>query len=272
MSGGADALAQTGAALLGGTLRQWRALHGGDLSQVVRIALADGRTAVVKGGPSPRTEASMLTAMAASLAPIPRVLAVSDAALVLEELAAGGALAGAWGSLGAALGQLHAVQGDRYGWPADYAFGRVAIENAWCDDWPEFWAARRLLVHVPHVSAPIARRLEALAADLPNRLPRRPPASLLHGDLWGGNVLAARGAVTGLIDPACYFGHGEVDIAMLGLFDQPGAAFFEAYGAPEPGCEARLTLYRLWPALVHLRLFGDGYRPLVEGLLVSARV
>lgn len=265
-------LAQTGAALLGGTLRQWTALHGGDLSQVVRIVLADGRTAVVKGGPAPRTEASMLTAMADSGAPAPRVLAVSDAALVLEELAADSALAGAWGSLGEALARLHAVHGSHYGWDADYAFGPVAIENGLSGDWPEFWAARRLLVHLPHVSAPIARRLEALAADLPHRLPRRPPASLLHGDLWGGNILAAGGVVTGLIDPACYFGHGEVDIAMLGLFDRPGAAFFDAYGALEPGCEARLTLYRLWPALVHLRLFGNGYRPLVEGLLAAARV
>ncbi len=272
MSDAARALAQAGAALLGGTLREWNVLPGGDLSQVVRIALADGRAAVVKGAPSPRTEASMLTAIAASGAAAPRVLAVSQSVLVLEPLAAGGALAGAWRSLGESLARLHAVRGGGYGWDADYAFGSVTIENAWSDDWAEFWAARRLLVHMPHVAAPIARRLEALAADLPNRLPRRPPASLLHGDLWGGNVLVAGGAVTGLIDPACYFGHGEVDIAMLGLFDRPGAAFFNAYGALEPGCEARLTIYRLWPALVHLRLFGAGYRPMVEGFLAEAGV
>jgi fructosamine-3-kinase len=268
----ARTLAQAGAVLLGGTLRQWSALHGGDLSQVVRIVLADGRTAVVKGGPSPRTEASMLTAIAASGAPAPHVLAASDSALVLQELTTGGALAEAWRSLGKSLARLHAVRCARYGWATTYSFGPVAIENAWCDDWTDFWAARRLLVHVPHVSAPIARRVAALASDLPNRLPRQPPASLLHGDLWSGNVLASRGAVTGLIDPACYFGHGEVDIAMLGLFDRPDAAFFDAYGALEAGSEARLTIYRLWPALVHLRLFGDGYRPLVEGLLAAARV
>jgi fructosamine-3-kinase len=120
--------------------------------------------------------------------------------------------------------------------------------------------------------ADLGRRLEALADDLPNRLPRHPPASLLHGDLWGGNVLAAGGHVSGLIDPACYFGHAEVDIAMLGLFDRPEAVFFDAYGRLEPGSQARLTIYRLWPALVHLRLFGAAYRGMVDGFLTASRV
>ncbi len=65
--------------------------------------------------------------------------------------------------------------------------------------------------------------MEALAADLPNRLPAHPPAALLHGDLWGGNVLAAGNRVSALIDPACYYGHAEVDIAMLEMFELPAA-------------------------------------------------
>jgi hypothetical protein len=55
--------------------------------------------------------------------------------------------------------------------------------------------------------------------------------------------------------------------SMLGLFDQPDAAFYEAYGLLEPGHDERTAIYRLWPALVHLRLFGAGYRPMVERLL-----
>jgi fructosamine-3-kinase len=113
----------------------------------------------------------------------------------------------------------------------------------------------------------LARRVEALATDLPNRLPARPTPALLHGDLWGGNMLVTGDRVCGLIDPACYHGHTEVDLAMLGLFDQPDAAFYEAYGLLEPGHDERTAIYRLWPALVHLRLFGVGYRPMVERLL-----
>jgi fructosamine-3-kinase len=59
---------------------------------------------------------------------------------------------------------------------------------------------------------------------------------------------------------------------MLGLFDWPGPGFFDSYGQLDPGLDARLTIYRLWPALVHLRLFGKNYRRMVEGLLSAAGV
>ncbi len=220
-----------------------------------------------KGGPDPRAEAAMLGAIRNAGAPAPRVLAVDGATLVLEALPASGRVSSAWPSLGAALARLHGATGPRYGWECGYAFGEVAIENAWSEDWPSFWAKHRLLTHVPYLPPALARRVEALAQDCANRLPVRPKASLLHGDLWGGNVLVADGVVTGLIDPACYFGHGEVDIAMLGLFDHPSRAFFDAYGALEAGAEDRLMIYRLWPVLVHVRLFGMSYRGMAEALL-----
>ncbi|MGO9543832.1 MAG: fructosamine kinase family protein [Rhodomicrobium sp.] len=265
-------LAAAAAALLGGVLSHERALAGGDLSQILHITLADGRQAIVKGGPAPKTEAAMLKAIGATGAPAPAVLAVSGEALVLEAVPDSGSLGEAWADLGAVLAKLHAASGPSYGWEDDYAFGPVAIANGWIDRWPGFWAERRLLVHCSHLAPALARRVEALAADLENRLPAQPQRALLHGDLWSGNVLAANGKVSALIDPACYYGHGEVDIAMLGLFGQPTRAFFGTYGALEPGSAERLTLYRLWPALVHLRLFGGGYRPLVERLLSEAGV
>ena len=263
-------LAEAGAALLGGVLKRSQALSGGDLSQILRIVLTDGREAIVKGGPAPKTEAAMLQAIAASGAPAPAVLAASDEALVLEVVPAGGSVSGAWADLGRVLAKLHAVKGPSCGWGEDFAFGSVAIPNGWLADWPNFWAERRLLACCRHVPAALAQRIEALAADLANRLPAQPSPSLLHGDLWSGNVLADGKRVSALIDPACYYGHGEVDIAMLRMFSQPSAAFYEAYGALEPGHEERIVIYRLWPALVHLRLFGSGYRGLVEELLSAA--
>jgi fructosamine-3-kinase len=265
-------LARQAACLLGGALARSDPLAGGDLSQVIRVTLRDGRIAIVKGGPAPRTEAAMLAAIAAAGTPAPNVLAVSETALVLQALPGSSGIGGAWASLGTALARLHQATGPRYGWSSDYAFGPVAIENAWDGDWPAFWAQRRLLVHAPHVPAALAHRLETLARDLPNRLPAAPAPSLLHGDLWGGNVLAQGARITGLIDPACYYGHGEVDISMLGLFDRPARALFDAYGQLPPGADARLKIYRLWPALVHLRLFGAGYRGMVETLLDEAQV
>jgi fructosamine-3-kinase len=198
---------------------------------------------------------------------VPDVLAADDAVLVLSLVDDAGSVSSAWSDLGRVLATLHACHGPHYGWACDYAFGPVAIVNAETDDWPAFWGEHRLVNNAGFVGTGLARRLETLAADLSNRLPKRPPPSLLHGDLWGGNVLVADGKVSALIDPACYYGDGLVDVAMLQMFDHPAPAFFSAYGKSEAGHRERLMIYRLWPALVHLRLFGSGYRPLVERLL-----
>lgn len=259
-------LAEHGAALLGGRLVRAEPMGGGSLSSLIAIVLEDGREAVVKNGPDPLAEAAMLRAIRASGAPAPQVFAADAEALAMERLPAGGGR-GADADLGRAVARLHAATGERYGWESDYAFGGVAIGNRWRDDWPAFWGEHRLLTHCPHLDAPLGRRIEALSASLSERLPARPRPALLHGDLWGGNVLREGARVTGLIDPACYHGHTEVDLGMLALFGAPGPAFREAYGPAEPGCSERVPVYQLWPALVHLRLFGSGYRGMVEGML-----
>lgn len=266
-------IAEAGARLLGEALDSWRAAAGGDLSAVVRLRLASGLEAVVKTGPDPRAEAAMLTAIRAADVPAPRVLAVSGQVLVLEALEeAGGLSSTGWRELGEALRRLHEVTGIAYGWERDYAFGALVIPNAPCDTWPEFWAERRLLAGVGALPSALARRLERLAKDLPQRLPAAPAPALLHGDLWAGNVLAADGHLQGVIDPACYCGHAEVDLAMLRLFGSPGGGFSAGYGPVEPGAEARLPIYQLWPAIVHLRLFGGGYAGLLDRLLKQAGV
>ena len=87
------------------------------------------------------------------------------------------------------------------------------------ENWPHFWAERRLRPHIGHVPAAIGQRLERLIAELPNCLPAKPRPVLLHGDLWAGNILVAGdGEISGLIDPACYFGHYEVGV-FLGFFN-----------------------------------------------------
>jgi len=262
-------IAHAAAALLGSEAAGAEPLGGGCLEQVTRVTLRDGRRVVVKGGPAPRAEAAMLDAMRAAGAPAPRVLAVDEALLVMEERPQRGAPSQAWPHLGRVLATLHAAEGTRYGWEVDYAYGPVALPNGASDDWPSFWAERRLLAHVERLPADLAKRIAGLAADLPSLLPARPSASLLHGDLWGGNVLVDGTRVSALIDPACYYGHGEVDLAMLTLFDRPDERFFEAYPV-EAGWRERRPVYQLWPAIVHLLLFGAGYRGMVERLLREA--
>ncbi len=95
--------------------------------------------------------------------------------------------------------------------------------------------------------------------------------SLLHGDLWTGNVLVRQGRIAGLVDPAISCGHPEIELAFTTLFGTFGRSFFAAYESVlplEPGFhEVRSDLYNLYPRLVHVRLFGAGYLGGIEQTL-----
>jgi len=257
-------------ALLGLPVIASAPLHGGDLSEVSRLDLGDGTRVVAKAGPLVEVEARMLQTMAGAGAFVPRVIALARGMMVIEYLPEAPPGRDGWAALGTNLAQLHEATGPRYGWDEDYAFGAATMPNARADDWPAFWGERRLLAWPERLPGDLAARVEALVKRLPDLLPQRPPAALLHGDLWSGNVLFTEGSAA-MIDPACYYGHGEVDLAMLHLFGRPGPGFAEGYGAAEPGWEERRAVYQLWPALVHLRLFGGGYRGMVEACLGALR-
>lgn len=243
-------------------------LHGGDLSAVARVRLADGAQVVAKQGPMVDREARMLGAISAAGVPAPRVLGQWGEVLFLEALDEVRAEPAHWARFGEDLARLHGTPGDSYGWGEDYAFGPVMIYNAATEDWPGFWAERRLLPFVPQMERDLGARVERLARRLGDLLPAAPAPALLHGDLWTGNLIATADAIH-LIDPACCFGDGEVDLAMLHLFGGPGPGFREGYGALEPGWDVRRAVYSLYPALVHLRLFGAGYRSMVERFLAA---
>lgn len=260
-------LAVRASRLLEGELASFEVLSGGNLSTVIRVCMSSGGSAVAKRGAACQIEAEMLNAIRASGAPAPKVLALEDDILVLEDLGNDTGPAGAWSALGQGVRTLHSSVGPHYGWPVDYSFGPVPVRNGMTSDWPRFWAERRLLAGAAGAPEDVAHRIEKLCRSLPDRLPRAPRPVLLHGDLWGGNVMANAGELRGLIDPACCYGHNEVDLSMLHLFATPDDSFWAGYGAPAPDFEDRRSIYQLWPALVHLRLFGDGYRGLVERLL-----
>ena len=92
---------------------------------------------------------------------------------------------------------------------------------------------------------------------IPNSVP-----SLIHGDLWSGNIMSSDNGFPVLIDPAVYFGHPEMDWAMLDLFGYFPKISFETYNEINPlelGFQYRKDIYQLYPLLVHLVLFGSGY-------------
>ena len=268
-------IAREAGALLRIEVREVLPLYGGDLSSVHRLIMADGNSLVAKQSPVAGIEADMIDAIRATGAPAPAVLARRHDLFVMEWIDANDSLAMAWDDLAAVVHKLHAApspqtvesRGDApYGWPGDYAFGPVAIPGGSYRAWPEFWSEQRLLCHLAHVPTDIAARLERLCAGLGNLLPKTPRPALLHGDLWGGNVMVSAKRVAGLIDPACCHGDPVVDLAMLTLFDHPPPQFFTALTL-EAGWRERLPVYSLWPLLVHLRLFGEGYRRAVGNAL-----
>ena len=246
-------------------------LAGGDLSEVLLVRRPDGRSSVAKSGPSAATEAAMLRTLAGAGVPAPTVEGELGGVLLLEHVDNDRVFSPAtWRSIGAALRRLHDQVGESYGWPVDYALGTVALDNRQrTGGWPAFWLEQRLVPTAAVLDRPWRERVAALGPALAELLPDAPPAALLHGDLWTGNVLVQGGRLAALIDPACYHGDAEVDLAMLTLFDTPDPAFWESYGAARPGWRERQPAYQLFPALVHLRLFGAAYAGMVDRLLVT---
>ena len=170
--------------------------------------------------------------------------------------------------LGRNLARMHRVTGERYGWHRDNTIGATPQVNTPSGDWIAFWRERRLgyqlkLAGSRGHSGRLVADGERLLAALPSFFHGyTPPPSLLHGDLWSGNVGLEAGGDPVIYDPAVYYGDRESDLAMTELFGGFPASFYEAYGASYPldaGYRVRKHLYNLYHVLNHLNLFGGGY-------------
>ena len=268
------------AAALGADVVAQIPLHGGDIADVSLIDLADGRRLVAK---RPRAGQPDTTALEArqlgylaehSALPVPTVIHHSPGLLVMTYIAhAGGHLSRAEADLAAHLAALHGVVAPDYGLAFDTVLATAPQRNDGAGglSWPDFWATRRLLpmAHWAHarggIDAGDVALVDRLAASMADHLPAAPPASLLHGDLWPGNILLDGARVAGFIDPAISHGHAETDLAFLALFASPSANFYAAYanaGGVHVDPEfytVRTPLYQLWWLLYHAGAFGGSY-------------
>jgi fructosamine-3-kinase len=172
---------------------------------------------------------------------------------------------------------LHAAPRASFGYAQDTLIGPLPQPNPEGSAWVPFFRDHRLM-HMAReahgegqLPASLLGRLERLAARLDDYLLEPPFPSLLHGDLWTGNVLVRGTRIAGFVDPAIYCGHPEIELAFTTMFGTFGNAFFEAYEALsplEPGFhDLRRDLYNLYPTLVHVRLFGGSYLSGIERTL-----
>jgi fructosamine-3-kinase len=186
--------------------------------------------------------------------------------------------------LGRELADLHRHVGERFGFDADNFIGGSPQENGWQQEWPRFHADRRLRPQLRWASGNgMEKKLVAQGESLAERLAAffvdyHPHASLLHGDLWGGNASALPDGTPVIFDPAVYYGDREADIAMSELFGGFPESFYAAYREAwplDPGFETRKTLYNLYHVLNHFNLFGAGYlgqaRRMIEKLTAELK-
>ena len=263
-------------------VQRQRALGGGCINTASLIS--DGRrTFFVKLNSTARlamfeAESEGLAALAAANAirvptPICTGLASAHSYLVTEWLDISGRLDGA--RAGRQLAQLHRASADAFGWHRDNTIGATPQPNTPSKDWVAFWRDQRLgyqlkIAATRGYGGRLQSSGEHLLIALDALIGHQLVPSLLHGDLWGGNIGATPDGEPVIFDPAVYHGDRETDLAMTELFGGFDARFQSAYREAwplEPGDAIRRILYNLYHILNHLNLFGGGYLSQAQSMI-----
>ncbi len=171
----------------------------------------------------------------------------------------------------------HSLQNSFFGWSYPNFIGLTAQTNTQTTSWAEFFMQSRLepqlnLAAVKGLPDKVHNRIERAKPKITTMLKSRSISpSLLHGDLWLGNLAfeAGKGHIA-LYDPSPYYGDPEVDIAMTRLFGRLPSEFYTGYRRVfrRPENESQLhAIYNLIHGLNHFSLFGAGYTNMIETLL-----
>lgn len=260
--------------------------YGGDINQAEQINTQTERYFVKWNPQSPpkmfEAEARGLEILnAVNTLRVPQVIVYqgetpdTPAFLLLEWLDSGRSNAHTQIQLGAGLAQLHQMQAEHYGLDHANYIGSLPQSNQQTQSWLEFYGEQRIRTQMEiaqtkqRLSATLEKNLNNLIARLPELLPENPIISLLHGDLWAGNVMTLADGQPAIIDPAVYYGHREVEMSFTELFGGFRSVFYESYQAQYPLDKSygkRKTIYQLYPLMTHMNLFGGGYTARVEAI------
>lgn len=268
-------------------------IFGGDINESYVLTLVEGQHIFMKT--NSRENISFFAAEAAGLCAIagtkavgtPQILGYGANAgrmgryfLLLEYVSAGRRRMDYWEALGHGLAEMHGADtadytdGGRYGFSRDNYIGMLEQINTPRENWITFFRDCRLMPQFRYAEDCFDKKdrqkITWLLDHLEKFLAEPAYPSLLHGDLWAGNVMTGNDGRAWLIDPAAYVGHAEADIAMTELFGGFPAAFYDAYkeaGILQPDYGERRDLYNLYHLLNHLNMFGGSYLASVKRIL-----
>lgn len=266
---------------LGAAIVRDEALSGGCVGDVRKLTLADKRCVVAKIGPGAALEGRMLQYLADhTRLPVPAVHHAESELLLMDFIPTSGSLDDAVETNAAEhLAALHAITAPAFGFAYDTVIGGLHQPNSETSSWCAFFRDHRLLhmaraaLDAGQLALATMTRIEMLADRLERWIGDGNKPSLIHGDMWTGNVLCRGGQVAGFVDPAIYFADAEIELAFSTLFGTFNAPFFRRYGKLRPIApgffEERRDLYNLYPLLVHVRLFGRSYLGQIERTLTK---
>ena len=211
--------------------------------------------------------------------PVPDVIGIEEGEkfsfIVLEFIEPGKRQKKFWQSFGTSLARLHQNTSDSFGLDHDNYIGSLKQSNAQKKSWAEFFISERLEKQIElarnsgALNSSTVQGFNSLCKQLSEIIPAEPPA-LLHGDLWNGNFMTGADGSAWLIDPAVYYGHREMDLAMTKLFGGFSNEFYDTYAETfslQKGFDERVDIHNLYPLLVHVNLFGGGYLQEVKNIL-----
>lgn len=255
-----------------------RSVGGGCINHAVKLSTSVGDFFLKWNASAPVDmfvkEAAGLNemSMAGALLVIPKVVwskgvDESPGLLLMEYLQPAINTSGLDEQLGRGIAQLHRKTASAFGFHHSNYCGTTIQDNTWTDNWPEFYAERRIWALVQQIkstrgmSSEELKIYEKLIAQMPKLLAHQIVPSLIHGDLWSGNYMySANGPA--LIDPACSYADREMELGMMQLFGGFSSRAWEAYQEEFPLPEdwpLRMRLYQLYHILNHYLLFGGSY-------------
>ncbi|WP_373055590.1 fructosamine kinase family protein [Zunongwangia sp. H14] len=266
----------------GFSVKNTKPLSGGDINDVFVIETGSSEKLVIKindaakyPGMFQAEKAGLDALRKPEIINVPETLHVGGTKeysyLVLKFLESGSKASGYWKIFGKQMAALHKVSAEKFGFEIDNFIGSLPQYNSEENSAADFYINQRLEPQFKMASengyslGNTDSFLKNCAAIIPNEAP-----SLVHGDIWNGNYMTGADGMPVLIDPAVAFAPREMDLAMMKLFGGFDASLFQSYQEHFPledGFEERVALWQLYYLLVHLNIFGSGYKASVENIL-----